>query len=58
MKPRPNAAPMMPIPLVRFSGDVESAMYACAVPMFAPPIPAITRDRNSSVRLCVKAKRR
>ena len=58
MKPMPNAAPMRPMPLARSSCVVVSAMYACAVPMFPPPAPAITREANSRVRLRENAKRK
>ncbi len=47
-KPRPNAAPMRPMPRARSSGRVTSATYACAVEMLPPLAPSMTRDRKSS----------
>ena len=55
MKPIPNAAPISPIPFARSSCVVVSAMYACAVPMFAPPAPAMMRDAKRMIRFRAKA---
>ena len=44
MKPNPNAMPINPIFFERDSGGVTSAMHACATVMFAPQIPASTRE--------------
>ena len=47
MNPRPNAAPIIPIPLARRSGGVTSAMYACAAAMLPAQMPAKARAANS-----------
>lgn len=52
VKPKAKAAPINAIPLVRFSVEVVSAMYAWAVEIVAPAIPAPIRDMNNQVRLC------
>jgi hypothetical protein len=44
MKPNPNAMPIKPIRFDRCSGDVMSAMYACATVILAPQRPANTRE--------------
>ncbi len=43
-KPRPNAAPMIPIPFARPSGGVTSATNARAMAMFAVAAPANNRE--------------
>jgi hypothetical protein len=58
MKPSPNAAPTRPIPFARFSGVVTSAMYACAVGMFAPAMPAAMRAANSTAIDCASPNSR
>ena len=40
---------MRPIALERFSGDVMSATYACAVPMLPPEMPSMILPTNSIV---------
>ena len=47
MKPRPNAAPMMPMPLVRSRSSVMSAITAWAVEMLPPEIPSMIRAAKS-----------
>jgi hypothetical protein len=47
MKPKPNAAPIKPKFLALFSGVLISAIYALAVVMLAPVIPAIILPCNS-----------
>ena len=56
MNPRPNAAPMSPMPFARVSGVVVSAMNACAVETLAPAMPARVRARNSVGSDAAKAK--
>ena len=43
--------PINAIPFDRFSKVVESAMYACAVDIVAPEIPAPRRLMNSKSKL-------
>jgi len=47
IKPSPNAAPISPIPLARFSGVVTSAIYACAAAMLPAQMPERLRAANS-----------
>ncbi|CAM4328852.1 hypothetical protein COSO111634_37680 [Corallococcus soli] len=54
-KPRPNAAPMMPMPRARSWGLVMSATTACAVDTLPPDTPSMTRERNSSGSVSAKA---
>ncbi|CAM4477823.1 hypothetical protein COEX109129_30720 [Corallococcus exiguus] len=54
-KPRPNAAPMMPMPRARSWGLVMSATTACAVDTLPPDTPSMTRDRNRRGSVCAKA---
>ena len=46
-KPRPKAAPIIPIPLERFFISVISEIYAIAAPMLAEKKPAIALDMKS-----------
>ena len=55
MKPSPNAAPTIPIPLARSSGFVMSAITAWAVEMLPPEMPSRIREANSTVSEPAKA---
>ncbi len=57
MKPSPNAIPTIAIPRARSVGAVESAMTACAVPMFPPVAPGRRRATKSIGSERAKAKR-
>ena len=48
VNPAPKAMPMRAMPLARFSGVVQSAITAAAVPTLAPAMPAPTRETNRS----------
>ena len=52
------AAPIIPMPRVRFSGVVTSAIYACAVEMLAAMIPAKAREKISSGIECASPNSR
>ena len=43
VNPTPNAMPIRAMPFARFSGGVQSAITAAAVPTLAPAIPAPIR---------------
>ena len=47
MKPKPNAAPIMPNFAARLSGGVTSVMYAPAVALVAAETPDSSRPMNS-----------
>ena len=49
IKPSPNAAPIIPKFCARVSGVLISAIYADAVVILAPVIPAITLPTNNQV---------
>ena len=51
MKPRPKAAPTKPKFWARVWGVETSAMYALAVVMLAPMMPAMMRPRNNQPML-------
>ena len=57
IKPSPNAAPTIPMPRARFSAVVISAMYACAVGIFAPAIPPTIRAAKISAKRAGEGKR-
>ena len=46
-KPKPMAAPTIPIPLARLLASVTSAAAADAIEMFPAIIPARTREKTS-----------
>ena len=46
VKPMPNAAPISAMPFARFSGVVQSAITAAAVPIVAPAAPAPIREMS------------
>ncbi len=51
VNPKPNAAPINAMPRVRRWAGVTSAMYAWAVGIVAPVMPAPIREMNIHVRL-------
>ena len=48
VNPAPNAIPISAIPFARFSGVVQSAITAAAVPTLAPAMPAPIRASSMS----------
>ena len=58
IKPRPNAAPIMPKFFALVSGVLTSAIYAEAVVKLAPVIPAIMRPTNSHPYVGANARKR
>jgi hypothetical protein len=50
-KPRPIAAPIMPMPFARSAGVVVSETTACAEPRFAEPSPPMKRATSSSANV-------